>query len=572
MEIVAAHYDRHAGTWTSHPLTSNAHLDRTPRLAAAGDGTAVAVWVYNEQDDILGLNSDALNTLCYSRWDGAAWTAPGTAATNVGLIVKTALACKQGQAAYLYTVDMDHDWQTDTDREVYVLLYDGGGWSAPYRLTDDDLIDANPQVVYDGNDLLVVWYRDGNLVSVRNFDPDTYQEVLQTSGSSTSMDFRLALSPSGQISLVWTEASPQGVDIFTATYDNRFSVWSKPYQLTADRAMERSISATYAGTDELALAYNKVDIINVGGVPEPNRVDLYVLRHSISTDLAVWPEGIVPGVPNPMPGSTVTIDATIYNLGDVAEANVPVAFYNGDPDDGGVLIDMVQILAGPIAAGDYRTATVSWVVPEANDPQRIFVLVDPNGERQDRDWMNNIASISVMAPDLTVTGVISQRIGPKKRAISARVANIGTLPAQDFEVAFNRDSDAGVQLASFNIPKLDPGVFQDVWHVWNIAAEDLDGIEATVHVTVDRPNTVLEADEHNNSAVELVQVGKAADTTDNGIVDFWDWMGLANAWLDDCTGPEWCDGHDFDRSGRVDFKDVARMAEQWLWQASWRQE
>ena len=573
MEILAAHYDRASGTWTAQTLTDNGHLDRTPRIASAADGTAIAVWIENEENDILGLDPNAANVIRYSLWDGASWTEPNTAAEGIGLMVKTSLAYNASEAVYVCSLDIDGDWQTEMDQELYAVVYDGNDWSEPCRLTEDMLLDANPQVMYDQNDLLLVWYRDANLVSLRNFDPNSLDEVLRASGSSGSMDFRLAKSPAGQISLVWTETSTAGVDIFTATYDAGLLIWSKAYQLISDRAMERSVSAAYAGADELALAYNKVEIIDQNGIPEPNRVDLYVLRHSISTDLAIPPGGVaVATYTSIKPGEPVDLTADIVNTGDVAVKDVQVAFCEGRPDANGTLIDEMQIIEGPIPAGASATASVSWIVPEVNEPLEIYVVVDPCFVLEDSDRSNNVASISLLGADLTVTSISSERIGPKKRGITARVANVGGLSAGNVTVMLNKGSATGPELASYNIDELAPEAFHDLWYIWDIAAEDLNDVELSVHVDVDWSDEIVETNEENNTAIGLIQVGKAADVTDNGRIDFVDCARFADSWLEDCSGPEWCEGRDFDKSSKVDFGDVKDLAESWLWQAGWYNE
>jgi len=78
MEIKAAHYDSVSGAWSAQNLTSNNHLDRTPRIAATDNGTAVAVWIYNEKDNILGLDPNALNNIRFSKWNGSNWSEPST--------------------------------------------------------------------------------------------------------------------------------------------------------------------------------------------------------------------------------------------------------------------------------------------------------------------------------------------------------------------------------------------------------------------------------------------------------------------------------------------------------------
>jgi len=579
MEIEAAFYDSSSGTWTAQNLTDNAHLDRTPRIAAADDGTAMAVWISNDNNDVLGSDANALNEIRYSLWDGAAWTEPNTIATDIGLIVKTDLAYKGDQAIYVYTLDIDHDWATETDRELYTVIHDSNGFSPPYRLTEDALLDANPQIAYDQNDLLMVWYRDANLVACYNFDMENADQILATSASSGSMDFRLTRSPAGQISLVWTEASSQGVDIMTATYDADLDIWSNAYQLTADGGMEHSVAATYAGDAELALSYNKVMIVDNNGVPEPNRVDLCVVRHPISTDLSIMVIAINTTVGAATTtytsinrGAPIELTAEIVNTGDAVVRDIQVAFYNGNPDANGVLIDDIQTAAGPIPAGGSAVVGVTWIVPEVNEPLWIYAVIDPNYMLEDADRSNNITKISPLAAELTVSSITSERIGPKMRGITARVANLGALPAENVDVAIRRDSATGPELTTISIANLDPNSFQDVWHVWDITAEDFNDVEIAVYVTADEPDDVVEWDEENNVSFALVQVGKTADITDNGRIDAIDLFRFTEHWGDACSKPEWCGGCDIDASRRVDFVDFALFCDDWLWQAGWYSE
>ncbi|MCK4294538.1 MAG: hypothetical protein KAY65_15165, partial [Planctomycetes bacterium] len=152
---------------------------------------------------------------------------------------------------------------------------------------------------------------------------------------------------------------------------------------------------------------------------------------------------------------------------------------------------------------------------------------------------------------------------------TARVANVGTLPAENVAVVVSRDSPSGPELASYSITELGPNTFHDVWHVWDIATEEFNDVEVSVCVDVDRSDEIVEMNEENNTAIGLIQVGKVADVTDNGRIDFVDCAKLADSWLEDCSEPEWCQGRDFDKSEKVDFGDLKNLAECWLWQAGW---
>lgn len=54
------------------------------------------------------------------------------------------------------------------------------------------------------------------------------------------------------------------------------------------------------------------------------------------------------------------------------------------------------------------------------------------------------------------------------------------------------------------------------------------------------------------------------DLNFSGGVNFLDFSGFANQWMADCGNPDWCDGCDFDESGKVDVNDLGEFVEYWL--------
>ncbi|MBN1507361.1 MAG: hypothetical protein JW955_10975 [Sedimentisphaerales bacterium] len=579
IDIAAASYDSTSGLWSTQALTNDSHMDRSPHIAAGDNNTAMVVWITNEKNDVMGKDATALNTIQYSLWDGSAWSKPGTAATKIGYMLKTsALAYDGTQAVYVYAIDADWDTATDKDEELYALVYDDARWSQPIRLTNDTVVDANPQVVYDRGEPLMVWYRDGNLVSCRSLFTTNLQQIIGTDIVG-GMEFHLAKSSDGRISLVWSDVSPQvqGTDIFTATYDPTFGLWSNAYPLTSDKAVEKAIAVTYAGSDELALAYDKVEMtINDQGIPEPNQTSLCVLRHAFGRDVAVAATDITFDPANPAPGDEVQITAVIRNLGDVAEADVHVTFYHGDPNEDGVQIGNPQTIPGPIPAAGSGTATVSWTIPQVNSPQQIYVVTSiaddsPVGSPE-RTLANNIAHVALMAPDLTVRSIFVEATGYKARSITARIANAGAVAARNIDVTIRRDSAQSQVLKSFTIAALDANTVEELRFDWDISAEDFNDPEVLLYVVADGSHSIAESDENNNTSLCVVQVSMKGDVTDDGSVDETDLAVLTERWLDTSESPNWLPGCDLDHNGRIDAVDFAILSRNWHREAAWHTE
>ena len=243
-EITVAKYSFSSGIWESiQGMTNNSHLEHTPHLCVADDGTAMLVWISNSANHIIGSFTET-NQLWYSFFDGAAWGPPALIANGIGAILKSDLAYDGENAVYIYSADMDDDLTTEEDVELYGITYAGGLWSAPTRLTNDGVKDTNPDVEYtDSGSLMVLWYKENRIVQSDDLDFSTFNEVVETGVSSGAADFSLAVGSGNYISVVWQDASYEGVDLWTATYDPDSHVWSLPYQLTTDLALERNITA-----------------------------------------------------------------------------------------------------------------------------------------------------------------------------------------------------------------------------------------------------------------------------------------------------------------------------------------
>jgi len=534
LDISAATFDGGAGIWsTPVSLSANSHLDFSPRVASADNGTALAVWVSNADDNIFGSAGEP-NTIMYSRYNGAAWSAPQAAASGVASILDINVAYDGTEAIVLFTGDPDDNLGTPDDLEIHGLNFNGTSWSTVAQLTSDSLRDVNPHPAFDENgDPLAVWNRDGDLVYATQPDLGDVTTIIDRPGAKGGIvDFDLAIDTSGIIGIVWPEESDELSDIFYAVYDADLNSWSDTRRMLADRDDERDLSAAFAPDGNLYVAYRKVEfittqgVVNVDGediildVPKRDHADVVVAEHTVHTDLAVLVEDFTldPGLPEA--GNIATIGIVVRNLGDLAAMNIDVAVYDGDPNGAGVQIGATQTIIGPFAGGDATTLGFLWTVPASSTPREIFAVVDPAQVQPDFDFVNNTASIFMLAPDLEIDQIVVSEPDMCSREIFYRVINHGPTDADATELVVRSGAADGPMLSTIGVPALPAGAVDSNSFLVADPALNSNG-EALIYIILNQDQTVPEYNEFNNvraAIINLLATG-TDDCNTNGITD-----------------------------------------------------
>jgi len=524
-EIAVSRFDSLSQSWeTASVITSNGLLDRSPRLAASVSGTAMLTWVSNADGDELG-SAGSPNDLHYSLFDGLDWSAPADVALGVPSVVKSAMAYNGSEAVILFSGDTDGSNDTPEDRELFFVAFGGGSWGPVVQLTDDgpgeEVEDANPQVAYDAlGNLLIAWYRGGDLVTAASLDPLTHSVVVDSdSGPSSGLaDFRLAHDAGGRISLVWMDASEERSDLWSAIYDPALQVWTKAQQLTFDESMEHAMAPVLVAGGDLLVLYNKVQTVyetrwvdvageqvEVDNVPALDQSDLYLLRHQISGDLAMFAEDVSIEPGNPLAGQEVTISAVVRNLGDLPAVDIDVFIYDDDPGSnqpvGRVAID------GPLVGGDQAEVSWNWAVPIYGGTNTLYLVVDPALEQEDRDRTNNTALVAgYMQPDVAIDSMRVSSLAGWDRLITIRVLNTGALKLTGIDLRLLVRPAVGNTLIVplSTTATLAPGAYQDL--TWVLHGSPRFGGETSITVMADPHNSLVEADEGNNTRSILVSL------------------------------------------------------------------
>jgi hypothetical protein len=486
---------------------TNDVLDHAPALVRGNDGTLLLVWRQNGAGEMASTAANP-DTLYYALWDGAAWSAPQVLLSDArNLLDLVAARHDASTMAVVYARDGDGDFGSDEDQELYQLTWNGSTWSSPGRLTDDAQPDIRPSLFFDSNgDPNLLWLKGNSLYAVLGDLAGTPQAIA-VQGSSAILDYAAAQDNAGNLVLVWQGYSEEGVDVFYAAYDQSNGAFSLVEQLTHDQSLEKFMSPTFTPAGEMVMAYNEAHLVtetveispdlSIENVTTFGQTDLYILSHSFGPDLTLERSDLTVTPSHPAQGEMIQINATLHNTGDRAVVNPKVAFYHGDPDAGGTLIDTVTenlTLVGAMTT----TVSTNWTVATGGGPIVVYAVADPDGSVVELGEANNTAHCFAVAPDLSVENVRFGYGRSQTITLTATLSNNGAVAATPVTVAFRLDdADSSITIVAGSVASLNDGETVDILVPWDASGIATDRYR--LYAVADPADVLAEYDETNNS-------------------------------------------------------------------------
>ncbi|MBE6930897.1 MAG: S-layer homology domain-containing protein, partial [Ruminococcaceae bacterium] len=410
-EIYAAVYNDSA--WESTRLTDNGSADLAPVVAANGSRAIVAwraVTPSNEKNadgfaDVT--NFDEKDTILYRIYDGTGWSDTFTMYNGTSGAVKgiTAAMMTDGTAAVAYTLDVDGDETTVTDREIYYAVVDKTNNEVVrnVRATKDAYLDENPQLTAvkfpgAGNQerFVLGWYAEQAVTSdaavtldggaaaatdnetmadirLLDFNEDgIYTQLLPDSISQAASAYDVSITPSFRftknadsitdLSILWVERDGGGT-AEAAGIQPENSVSTEVVQnMTAEKDVLKGIKFyTYGENSELITFTGAVDVAEMGDGTLIDHFDAYVSNSAANEIKAV------------ILGSTYGAEGTVTRIGttvggDTVQYTVPsrtTSMYTATE----TYQDKIEV---PAVLADYET------VRKGADTEILFT-VDNNG-------------------------------------------------------------------------------------------------------------------------------------------------------------------------------------------------
>jgi methionine-rich copper-binding protein CopC len=462
MEIACAVYSPEDDFWQTGLLTGDDYPDRSPKLAAGEDGTALLTWLTNNENTLFG-TPDKPDHQMYSRFDDTGWSAPQEIGVLTHPLLKSALSYDGTTGVLVWESDEDNDQSNIEDRELRMRQFSQTQeWGAETLLTSNTTPDLAPQVLYAGGQPVLFWLSDNDIVMAENLTTDNPQiAVADMPPGGTS--FKPVKKDNG-ITLFWSGASADGSDIYGAQFSDSLKTWGSPRRLTTDDSLEHSLSGCWLDNNTYKLLYDKVEVgYTEEGMPEPGKTDLYLLDFQEGVDLAL--DSINISDPTPVTGTDVTVSAEVVNLGETFEENISVGFYNGDPDAGGQLIGSASSV-GALAPMGTREVSVTITTPDESN-FTLYAVVDPQQQKNDRNRENNGISIKVTtvesAQSSGIEGSFTFQVAPESTNIPQAEVSLWEVGADrataEPVLTWNVDVTASDNEGSFQLTNIEPGKY-----------------------------------------------------------------------------------------------------------------
>jgi len=415
-------YEIHAVTWDgerwsrSVNITNDSLADGAPALAAdPSTGRALLAWVKDlSADPSPGTRRQAIY---FAEWDGAVWSAPAELFSSAGQNYAPSVAFGDGRTVVVWVEDQDGDMNTVADARLMMATRAGGQWQSLEPVAGVPGGASSPQVALDsqGNALIAftvfgpgthlnaeatphVAYMRGARVDIAPLGnaPGEAPRVLITPEDEALVFFR----PLGPAATFASGSGKRSVTTFLRglgfpdpehgagtiaasgalvgrALGDAAPAWGAPRVVAS--AIDGEWSSFAVALGDPATVYLAAANAFATPIIDQRGFTTYADRMSYLR-LAARPNPVVESLalsdPNAGPAQTVTVEATVTNLGLVPlQPGATVTFYMDAPGDPARVIGQVPL--APLAFSTRQTVSASF---RSDGRQHLIFAVATNAE------------------------------------------------------------------------------------------------------------------------------------------------------------------------------------------------
>ncbi len=436
LEIYVAKYNSDINTFCEITnVSNNSYLDMLPTIY--GDNSNVnIVWASNTQNDIFGHNTS--NQIMKYTLGGNVTTV----ASGLKSIDSLTAGTKGSDSIIAYSVEMDGDMQTMSDKEIYIIK---NGVSA--SLTNNEIIDSKP---YFADDERLYWYSGGKIIYVDDFTTNAVNSILSDETVIPTDRFVVTANVNNDTAVLFEQADGLKADLHTFIYDKTQNKWSENVTLTDLDSFINGFSGFIASDGQIKLAFNKQAIIAEIGEQNPyGAADLCTLDVSPSYNLSI--EGDLFYDPDMLVvGNRLEINTTVKNNGELTVNSVLLEVL--DQNDN--VLQSTEV-AESLFPGETKEYIAIYTIPAGFNGKSIKVRISPIG-CDDFDLSDNVKQASLDCLDASLEEVYLGKTEGGNDVIYAHIVNRGIKDTGVFTLKLVDGTADGTVIETKQINSLTP--------------------------------------------------------------------------------------------------------------------
>jgi hypothetical protein len=544
-EIRSRYFD--GTSWhDEQPLTADSLYDSSPVVSFNSSGLGVTAWTHNANTTPMTDNLDSQsNEIEVAVWDPNthSWLPPQILTSLSADSQPSVFAAEDGM---LYLAWLR---QVNSATVPMYSIYTGGTWSAPAQLATEGLptggvirsLALGSEAPGRMNVLMadVCKQADGTSASVLYNRPSTSADftspaIVETVAQGTSFSFLHTVpDPQGGLIVYWQANNGLTDNVYSALLGpTPGSAWSRPQRLTSSDQLEFTPSLAIDTDGTYQVVYHAVSPATTSFSPPPppapppdHPVGIPGIDGVGTSSVRLLPElGFTQPLSFPqhepvfvnhqtlgngaVSGTQLEARAQIVNRGPVGTP-VLIEYFDGDPNQGGVIVDSQKIFLG---AGNTYDLKHNFLVHPGKATYAVR-LSTPGGQEVIGTSDNVSTAVLQGGPDLTVTGVTLSDANPVEGEtvqVKVAVANLSDQKIKPFAVALTQGDPAlanqGYTVTPIGtkvVAGLPAGGKTVVSFPWTVphAAGDI-----TLVAIADSGHVIAEANEQNNQGSTDVTV------------------------------------------------------------------
>ena len=531
-------------------ITSNNVYDGVPEIVTK-DGKAYITWIRNSNNDIFGLTGN--NNLMSSYFNGSKWSSEKILVNDVKGSSGVSMAYNNDEIYIIYDMDTDGDLETIEDKEIYYTTSNGGNAK---KLTNNEVIDSNPQFVENNQGLGVIWYSNGELLYSNTISRLEGEAIFKNEGYTGTDNFKI-IQNNNSLAILWTENIDEIVEVYGALYDSENNTLSEKIKITNTEERVKTVNALFDNDGNIQLALNVAEkvLTEIDGFSyyDDGNSRLEVMNIDLGYDIQIEENSLYVDDSEFKTNNPIEVSVKIKNNGQLSIDTVKVDLIEGDLSSG-LTINNTEEITVNLKPGESKEISTKFIPKEAKNYNIQMKVTPMSGE--DVYIQDNFVEFTCGYSDISIEALYTS-ISEDENIINIEIANKSIIPSSNITLNIKEGSEEGQILKTIYIDSVDPNKSHiEKINIDNNINYDNNG-EALLYVEL---VTEEKYTYNNHSNIIISKQFDIEDINKDGEIDILDIALAGNKYNLFIEDEEWDYKYDINLDGIIDIFDIVLLS------------